>query len=370
MQKTTTVRTVQDTDEGDAETTAEDQPQAPLFDLSEKSDAIVSIDVHRVEPHEDEGFLAKISPSSTQSDILARFGGGKYQLDAKNAQQKYVQRRTIVIAGDPKFTSRVAEARWRRAQGLDDMQDIVPTVVTPAPTAAPAFDPLQFIQMQIAAAREEREARRLDEREREESRRREEREAEERRRKWEAEAEERRRRADEEARERERQHNATMMQMLTSKPEGGGATEAVKMLLQGLELGRNLGATRDDDDDEDGEDSLAGVIKQAVKGVAGGFMEGQRAHQRPAQNPGAPASDAVRLTGTLASKVKKLASVAKAKGLNPDELLDETVGKLAEHIEGAPTPEPEEKTSPETPAAKKAPKPKAPQKQKKQTVAK
>lgn len=345
---------VEDLTKSDAEASAEDQP-APLFDLGGKEDSIAWIDVERVEPFEEEGFLSKVGPDATLGDIRSRWGGGKFKLIAKGATGRYIMARTIQIAGDPKFMSKANERRWRRGQNLDDDGDEGPAAIV-QPAAAPAFDPLQFIQMQIAAAREEREARRLDEREREEARRREEREAEERRRKWEAEMEERRRKADEEARERERQHNATMMQMLTARPEGGA--DAVNMLLKGIELARGLGATPIDDEDDD-DDSLAGVIKQAVKGVATGFAEGQRAHARPANpNPGAPAGESVRLTGSLAAKVKKFAAAAKAKGLDPDQMLDATVGKLAEHVEGAPTDEPDEpteKTNPETPAAKRKP---------------
>ena len=363
MQKTTVTRMVQEVPEGGAEAPVEEQA-APLFDLGEKSDAIAWIDVDRVEPFEEEGFLAKIGPDATQADIRSRWGGGKFKLVAKGATGKYIQARSITIAGDPRFMSKANAARWRRAQNVDEDPSDAPMMIS-APAAAPSFDPLQFIQMQIAAAREEREARRMDEREREDARRREEQASEERRRKWEQETEERRRKDDEAARERERQHNQTMMQMLTSKPEGGGA-EAVAMLVKGLELGRNSGGgAQDDEDDEDGDDSLAGVIKQAVKGVAGGFMEGQRANARPAGAP-APGGGSIRLTGSLAEKVKKFAAIAKAKGLNADEMLDATVDKLAEHVEkGPPADDADEKTNPETPAAKKPPKPKALPKQKK-----
>jgi hypothetical protein len=368
MQKTTVTRLVEDVPKGDAEAPTEDQP-APLFDLGGKEDSIAWIDIDRIEPFEEEGFLAKIGAESTQADIRARWGGGKYKLTAKGATGKYIQARTIQIAGDPRFMSKANAARWRRGQNVDD-EDDAPMMLQQPLSSSPAFDPMQLMQMQMQAAREERDARRVDDRERDERRAREDRDAEERRRKADQESEDRRRKEDEASRERERQHSATMMQMLTARPEGGGAAEVVAMLVKGIELGRGMGGGRDDDEDGDDDDSLAGVIKEAVKGVAGGFMEGRRTHQRPAAgNPGAPPADTVRLTGPLAAKVKKLAALAKAKGMNPDEMLDGTVGKLVEAVEAAQAgdDEADEKTNPETPAAKKPPKPKAPAKQKKPT---
>jgi len=178
-------------DADEEENKAPEHLDSPLFsDLGTVEDEKISvIHVFRQEP--DEGYLGHLPPDSTEAAVFERFGGSLYTLQAKNEKGRVVTKRSIRLAGDPIFMSDVAEARWRRQNGLDPRKK----------STEKGEGEVSFREMMMVFKEEQAEARRL-EAEREEKRRREEAERQDRLRREDEAREDRRRREEREWQER------------------------------------------------------------------------------------------------------------------------------------------------------------------------
>lgn len=141
-------------------------------DLQEKK--ITRIGVMRTDPAE--GHLGFVEPDANEVTIKSRWGGGSFRLEAKNEQGRVVKVRSLIIAGDPVFESDIAEARWRRLNGLPPRAQ----AGTQAQQQQQQQDVVSFKEMMMLFDQKESQRRR-EEQEREERRRREEQEREERR---------------------------------------------------------------------------------------------------------------------------------------------------------------------------------------------
>lgn len=385
--RTTVTKTELDTDEVDEQEREEETHlDAPLFaDRGATGDKkIASIDVSRLEP--EEGFLGKMDPTSTQSQIYEKWGGGKFAIVAKNDRGRIVTRDTVLISGEPMFQSEVAEARWRRANGLKPKGH--------TDTAGGEFNAremMALMETKAAEARresEEREARRRQDdedrtakREREErewrermDRERDEREAKRRQeeREWQARQEENRRkdderretqrRDDEKAREarireeesrREKEHErqleqarlaskesterqqqwfTNMMAMAKQEAGGGGAMDA---LTKGIELALML---RPGGDDDDAVTSLVKrlpeVLGQAKDLVVSGVREARGLgpaggdEEEETESTTQNADGKIVLTGQAAAKLRALIEHLVKQGKNPEQVLSAAADML------------------------------------------
>ena len=208
----------------------------PLFQTHEK---IASITVFRLEPVE-EGNVGTMPPDSDDETIRRKWGGGTFKIVAKGTDGQFAGQRTLIIGGDPIFESKDALRRYRVKLGE------LPPEPKAAPVAAvpPSMGIAEVLAMINQGHSQQMEMMRLQ---LEANRR----EADERERRTRQEAEERElraRREAEESRERDRQFNATMLTLVKSdaKAAGNGPMEAIGILMQGLNLGRKLGAGAED----------------------------------------------------------------------------------------------------------------------------
>lgn len=95
--------------------------EAPLFSpLLRRAKRIDSVAVLRKDP--DSGYLGTMPPDVTEATLKAKWGGGTYRLEGKNAAGQIVADgvRTCKLAGDPIFQSELEEKQWRKANGLPD----------------------------------------------------------------------------------------------------------------------------------------------------------------------------------------------------------------------------------------------------------
>ena len=268
VKTTTTEREIDDEIESDEES------GSPLFDRTrdKKSKSIDRISVYRVDP--DEGHLGYLPPDADEKEIRAKWGGGEYRLQAKNASGQIVQTITSYkISGDPIFQSDIAAARWERLNKIH------------ARSGGGADAPASSIKEILTTMEERERVRREEERERREEERRDRLEREEKARKEQqaheeklardaADREERRRKDDEERAERrraeqredeerrarlhrediERMEKANQAALLQTQQffqqlttinkrdaSAAGAADPVKLLTTGMEIALKLG---------------------------------------------------------------------------------------------------------------------------------
>lgn len=176
--KAVVTRTETVTDDEDVRAEAEKNfSDEPLFaDLGGTDDTTVEkVTVSREDP--DEGYLGTLTGGANELEIFQQWGGSKYKLIAKNGRGRILTTRMLKLAGEPVFMSEVAEARWRRANGLSKKK------AEPEAGEVGAMSPrelMALIETKADAAKREaeerEERRRKEDHEREEKARREERE--------------------------------------------------------------------------------------------------------------------------------------------------------------------------------------------------
>jgi hypothetical protein len=313
---------------------------APLFPRA--SSDWVAVQVERVDPVEEEGFLGRLQITATEQEIRGRWGGGRYVVRALNGANQFKTQRTISIAGDPLFVSEVNEQRWRRGLGHRGPSS---AVAAPAPafgmaeiiglfqgmTQMQAAQQQAWMQAQAEQRRQEADDRRAAEQQRrdDDRRRDDERRAEENRR------EERRAKEEETARERDREFMRTMLEL--GRPAGGdegkiqafmtGMTTALKLRPPGGD-----GGGRDDDDDD--EDPIQETIKGAVHGLVDSIRGRAAAASSAAAPPAAPPGpEPVTVTGQLGEELKTFVHKAAGAGADPNKLLAEAISTLSRQID-------------------------------------
>jgi hypothetical protein len=340
----------------------EDNPTKglPLFQGEEQ---IAGIAVYRMEPVE-EGTIGTLPPDADEEMIRRRWGGGIYKISAKGVDGKYKGGRTITIGGDPKFESRDARRRYQlKMAGLDDIDE-----APPLPAAAPAAQGMGVAEVlalltqghaqQLQMMRLQVEAQKRDADEREAKARR---EADER--------EARTRREGEESRERDRQFNATMLSLVKSdaKAAGSSGIDMVTALMQGLKLGRQLGAGAEENPTDPVSlliANLPGIIEHGK-----GLVQAGMGHA-PQPNPAAPQGPRLTLSGPIATKMQARIQELMGKGYSREDALaiaeaaiNGTVDALAQVPNAPTTPSPSTEaaaSSPEAPPAPSSPPPRVP----------
>ncbi len=386
-QETTTV--TRRIDDDDDEQDAANWSEAPLFATSaQKLKRINTVAVHRSDP--DSGYLGWMAPDVSEASLVAKWGGGTYKLEAKNALGQVVQGglRTLKLAGDPIFSSQVEEKRWRRANGLNDRDADAGQLSTKDLLAlieekdekrrAEQLDREDRARAEIAA-REERERVARDERAAQAQRDADERKAretkegderEERRRREAREDDERRSRIHREDMERLTSQNAQQLansqqfftQLATTlkadaaahppaAADGGGA--AIKALLTGIQIAREIaGGAGGGDKDTPPVDALTSLIQRLPETLREVRQTGAAVYSElagkppaaPAAGPGKrrPAPEHLTITGPTAAKAKRVLSALAAAGKNPeaemDRLLDFAAAQLGETAAAPPAP--------------------------------
>lgn len=309
---------------------------APMFADAEGN--FTEVRVWREQPVEEKGFLGNLPASTTEEELGNEFGGGTYRMQLV-AGHKIAATRTISIAGDPRFQSAVARAKWQRRNDVSDPQPVVAAAAAPPPdTTGPMLSMMvtMFAQLQkMQADADERRARMQIE-------------AEERRRREDLEREERRKRDEAEQRERDRQHqqeNLKIMQTLIQAQQGPPAAEpggnAVELLLKGVELARSLapaagggGGGEGDDDDGGGEDVIASGVKSAVRGIIDAIgSRGQSGPPAPAPPSAREAGNgSLQIDGILADHIRGFVVQAQAQGMDPEAALTVAVQRSTEKL--------------------------------------
>jgi hypothetical protein len=351
----------------------------PLFadklDATEETKVVARVDVHREEP--EEGFLGKVDPSTSESQIFERWGGGKFVFWAKNSIGQIVSRKTVRIAGTPVFQDEVTEARWRRANGLKPKSE----GGTVADGAYTAKELMAIIEAKSEAARVESESReekrRREDADREEKARRDERDWRDRQAKEEREHRERlekeradrdarleaQRREDERAREarirddearREKEHERAMQATLAAAKESqeknqqfftnmlamakaGDKASAdpmaqVTQILTIVEALKGAGSGEPQDAVTALLARLPETLQAAGSMVGGAIREakglppvkhegGEGDDEETAPRGNGPADGSIRLTGAAAAKVKELVMHLVSKGQDPEKVL-------------------------------------------------
>jgi hypothetical protein len=347
----------------------DDLDETPLFEASSELSYIA---VTRDEP--EEGFLGKLPPTANEQSIRKKWGGGTFTLSPRSAQGKYIKglgSRTLAIEGDPIFTSRGAEIRYRRAMGLEE------------PKQQGGEEKLGFGQLMILLdkqgqrAREEaREAADLRMREAEasharqlelmrEDTKRKEAELQLRERRLEAEAKEREGRLDREMsaeRERQREHTSTMLQLVKEKGAGNGAS-TVDTLMKGIQLARELGGGTGEGGESDPLTALAANLPD-ILAEAGKIAAIDRSTSNPrrrAASPGSPRRrrrgepEPVMLEGAVAVKAAEMIERLQKQGRDPAIVLAQAFDSIARKRSGAPAPsKPAKPAATATPAAARA----------------
>lgn len=370
----------------------EDLSDVPLFDADNPE--LDHLAVERVDPKE--GFVGTVDPSATEVDLFNQYGGGTFKLRPRNSRSKYVKglgTKTITIAGDPIFKSKLAESRYRRMFGIGG-EEKREARNDNAAGGLSATDLLLIMEKKSEDAKREREEARQQlaelgaQRQREaeaahqrqleilrldNQRREKELEVERQRMRDEArEREERAKREMEAERDRNREFLGTMVRLAKSEPQN--QETPMKALLAGMKLARDLGG--DGDGETDPLALLMGNLPEILKGVgslagagaAPGILpvpsstpadDAEGEDEEPAEGEGADAAKKpaevprVMLQGELAVKVQKLAAQLEARGMNPETALNAALDHfLAQLNPGSPA-----APAPAAPASPAPPKP-------------
>lgn len=362
-----------DVAEEDAETEdAEDQhPEAPLFSpLLRRAKRIETVTVRRTDPEDPAKwiYLGAIPVDTTESGLKAKWGGGTYRLEGKNAAGQIVANgvRPVRLSGDPIFESEVEERKWRKANGLPDKAG-----AAPAAGALSMKDVLMLIdekdekRRSEQMEREERTRKEAEERETKERTQREERDAkataareemEARRAKEAEEREERRRReAREDEDRRSRQHkedmerlsaqNASALQQTqqffnqlaqTMKNEAP-TSDPIKTLLAGVQLAQTMAGGGGAE-----EGTVANLVRRLPETLAEIRKTGAAAYgelkgdggRRP--GPRVAHGDELTIKGKLATKAKAVLMKLQAAGRDPEAEMDQLLTFAAANISDAP----------------------------------
>lgn len=301
---------------------------APLFESTIDDKKITHVLVQRTDP--DEGVVGRMPPTLSEMDLKRRWGGGTFMLQGRDDRNHSIKgaHRSITVGGDPIFESKSAEAKWKRAQGLDGTQaaersnDAIGIkelfALLTSTDAKQKAETERRMEESEAAHRREMDRIKLEgelrarERAEEDTRRerleaeREERrlqaaeEREERRRKEEADREERRRKDDEAARGRDRE-----FQLLIKK--GGG--DASDMLLKGIALARELAGGGGGDGESDPVSTVAAALLPGLKDILSGNGRA---------TPAAPRGEQVVFEGEIAGKMKRAVAHLQGEGFDPE----------------------------------------------------
>lgn len=296
--------------------------RAPLFAALEDAEGIDSIVIERLAPIR-EGTLGKMEPEITEEDIAARWGGGKFRVWARNARGKQITNRTIEIAGEPIFASEISRAQYRRMVGGS------PDQAAPAPTGAPVPSWQEILAIQAAADERRREdyERRVADQEKAHQRELERMHMEQEfRRKESEEREERRRKEAEETRQRDREFQAVMMQI--AQASGAGKADPVQTLLQGFQLGQQVGGGGEPGDPMTAlAANLPAILDRAGTLLPGAARPPAQAEQVPAtQGPQRP--DQITFGGPIGQKARRVVEHLRNQGVEPEAALDQAFNML------------------------------------------
>lgn len=311
----------------DKDDEAEAFEDAPLFEVS--SDLkIASVLVMRTDP--DEGTLGTMPPQVTELAIKRRWGGGHYQLQARDERNKTMKGgyRSIVLAGDPIFESAAAQAKWNRQQQLEGnnnrppsdtigLKDVIALLSsTEQKTAAAAA--LRFEEQdrqhkrELERLRVEGELRAQERKAEDERREHQQQEREDRRRREDEEREERRLKGEETARQRDREFQV-MLRGITQQKGGGDGAD---MLLKGIALARDLGGGGGDGDPVT---AMAAALLPTLLGPKAGAPAAPVVPPaRPAAAAAAAGDEPVTFDGALGKKTLAVVEHLKAMGYDPE----------------------------------------------------
>lgn len=332
-------------DETDSETAAIEREKAesleacPLFSGAPRRNQIAKIWIERVIPAE--GLLGKLDPAATEEQILERWGGGEFSISGRATSGALLGKRTVVLAGEPRFQSLLAENSWRRSQGLKAKR--------PEDELAPSGATGETIGMKdfLVLMQEMEQKRTLESQEREEKHRRDREENDARRKADDAEREERRRKiAQEDEERRDRRHREDMDRMAAANqaqiqqtqsffaeitkmqrnatPSDGG----VGVLVQGMKLALDL---KGGSDGESESSPLTAFLSRLPETLAQAREVAGAAYSEISGKGHATASqgdDSLTITGPNAAKLKAAAAKLMAEGKDPEQLL----GRLADTI--------------------------------------
>ncbi len=308
--------------------------EAPLFADAGSGD-YDSIDIHRLEPSEEMGWLGKLTPGATEEDIRKRFGGGQYKLQLKNSKKEIKGTKTLQLVGDTVFVSSGAEALYRRRVGLPPLE----AKLAAAAPAQPSFGPEMFMTLlssmqRMQAEADERRQREADKRADQEAKDRDRREDQRRR---DDEAREARLRTEQaEQRERDRAHQTQTMQffqaMLAAKqgpPPAGDGTTILEAFTNGmktmLQLQPKPAEPNDDEGDDEGDgaqDPMAAAISMGVKTLVDKIAGGNATAAAPTgPAPTEAGNGDVTVTGPMADELRGLVIAAQAAGVDPNAIL-------------------------------------------------
>jgi hypothetical protein len=283
---------------------------SPLFDSLD--DATVDhIVVYRVDPVAEEGMIGKLPPDATEFDVRNRYGGGTFSLVAKDAASRHVKggKRRIVIAGDPIFTSTLAEQKYLKQNGL---------LPAPAALAQQHFPQMQQprdpSELLITMFKMQSDQAALSHRQNMETL-----QAENRRRDEDAKRQaEERNRQNEDERRRDREHQKFMLEMLAGKNDSkNGMAETLKLLAVAKDLFGGGG---------DGERDPLSILAEGIPAMIAGARENPGAMQAPTRPGGPPERPPhktdVTLTGDTAIRAREFVTLAKAIGVSPQQAMD------------------------------------------------
>jgi hypothetical protein len=318
-----------DTDGTGPDETAVSAKNVPLLWAGDdKDNQIMTVGVERIEPSIEEGWLGKIDPTSTETDLKNRWGGGRYKLTGRSAAYRILRCRTVVIAGSPKFESALNRAKWA-AQSRAQMTDADGNAIPDAPTAGGADLTVALYKMQIDQMREDQ-----SRREREYEQR------EERRRQEAAEAEDRRRREMQEARQRDLDHMTTLVTLMKGGEHSTPQGNPIDAFTRGIEMAMKFrGGAGADDDEGDDEDDFRTMARELVKGAVDGF-KGKKGGDESSGDDGS-----VKFTGKTAEKLKRFVVAARRKGVDPESVLNSVFDRMTERADTKPAKRPMKKGS-------------------------
>jgi hypothetical protein len=323
----------------------EDLEGVPLF---EESGELAYIAVTREDP--EEGFLGKLRPTATEADLRKKWGGGTYSLSPRSSGGKYLKglpARELIIAGDPIFSSRAAELKWKRAQGIAD--DQVGGGANGGGSQR-GDRPLGLGEIMVLlsnsstqARAEAREAAELRAREAETAHQRQlelmrgdlaKREAELKaeRERLSAEAAEREQRLSREMsaeRDRQRDHMASMLQLMKERGKRDEDTSPMQMLTAGIKLALDLKG--DGDGASDPVTALANNLPEILSEARSLVMmekAGTRVRSKADDDEEEEDEDGVKLEGEVAQQAKELVARLQAQGRDPAVYLAKAFGAL------------------------------------------
>jgi hypothetical protein len=322
---------------------------APLFAVADDAD-VSHIMVTRTDPYE--GTLGRMPPTTTELEIKRKWGGGTFQLQARNERNRMIKGgfKTLEISGDPIFESLAAQKKWERRNGLEEDAPAPPSdaigikeifaLLNSTESKQKAEADRRSAEQEAAHKRElerlrvEGEIRTRDRaeedarrermaQEREERRRKEDEERDERRRREQEDRDERRRKDEEAARLRDREFQVSIAQI--SKK---GNADGSEMLLKGIQLAKDLGTG-----DGPTADPFSAIAAALLPGVADklGLVGGGKSAPVPAGGgppAGAASADAVTFDGALGKKTREVIAHLEAEGYDPESAIATVLDQL------------------------------------------